>query len=329
MVELDIGRLQKTKPYLLADALEILCGFGAASPVSKTDAYTLVQTSVIPAEEALNSDDPDFDDDNYSDELDLDGAAINEKVQGYIDECFRQLEYRIAEFGEAYPFDVNAESIALKHEISESQKTYLALLAASRIRTFESIPGFKQMAADLFELICRDSLRELMHPSAEVASFGPNSDDRLNKFGTNLLDAIPKLAKFLGMETANGWDTNLAAQGDAGIDLVGVQRLDENQGGWNVYIGQCAAHEEATSWSKKRAEADFSFYHYLFTYSVKPHAVLFIPSCYRQPNGKWADRRHADNVILMDRVRILKSFKESSPAGALVAQFLDQNLQLT
>lgn len=119
MVELAIGRVQKTKPYLFADAIEVLCAFDNKSSFSKADAFTLLQEAVVPAEESLEVDEPDLDDNNFDDSLG--GVEITERLQGYIDECFRQLEYRAVEFGDDYPFEVSNETIWLKDGLVSKQ----------------------------------------------------------------------------------------------------------------------------------------------------------------------------------------------------------------
>jgi hypothetical protein len=324
MVELAIGRVQKTKPYLFADAIELICAFDSQSPFSKTDAFTLLQEAVVSAEESLELDEPDLDDNNYDDNLG--GVEITERVQGYIDECFRQFEYRQEEFGDDYPFEVTNEAINIKDGLSSRQNLYLAILATSRIRTFNRITGSKQKLADLFEILSAKALNNLLPDTATIVSFGPNSFDRKKKFGTNLRDAIPKLAKFMGLELTNGWDANLQPQGDARIDLVGVQELDQSEGGWNVFVAQCAAHEEPKTWNPKRIETRIDTYHYLFSYSVAWQPVLFIPGCFRQSNGKWADRRYVDSVILIDRVRLLRLIEADSDFDTKISKILNEAL---
>ena len=324
MVELAIGRVQKTKPYLFADAIEVLCIFDDKNPFSKADAFTLLQEAVVSAEESLDLDEPDLDDNNYDDTLN--GTEITERIQGYIDECFRQLEYRAVEFGDDYPFTISNEVIAIKNDLTSRQNLYIAILATSRIRTFNGIKGSKQKLADLFEILSAKALKCLLPNTAEIVGFGPNSVHRRTKFGTNLLDAIPKLAKFMGLELTNGWEANLKPQGDARIDLVGVQELDPNEGGWNVFVAQCAAHEEPKTWQAKRAEARIDTYHFLFSYSVAWQSVLFIPSCFRQSNGKWAERRYVDTVILIDRVRLLRLIETDSDFDVEISRKLNEAL---
>lgn len=325
-MDISLGRVQKTQPHLFSDAIEILCAYGNESPISETSAYSLLLNSVSPAEESVDEETSDIDDDNFDDRID--GAERNSKLQQYVEECFRHLEFRVAAFGENYPFHMKDGAIFVKKNISDHHKLYLILLASARCRSFGSVSGMKQKLADFFEEICLICLKKMLPEGSDVVGFGPNSPDRRNRFGTNLLHALPSLAEMMGIDLASGWQKNMSSSGDAGIDLVGAQKLDEWQGGWNVFLAQCAAHEEAESWQKKRAEANLSFYHYLFSYSVLPQAVLFIPGCFRQADGSWANRRYTDGVILMDRLRLMRIAAEYECLPDSVGTFFGANLEV-
>jgi len=320
-----IGRVAKTKAHSFADTLEILCAFDGQSPYSETDAYSLISTAAQTADEAPQVDDPDVDDNGIVDGED--GAEINARLQGYVDECYRQLAFRIQAFGESYPFSLEKNLLTLKSPLTVSQKVYLVLLAASRSRSFsgEGFKGFPQRIADLFEFISRDAMINLLPGGASVVMFGPNAQDRKDNFDSDLRKALPVLSKFMGMRLTEGWNGELKAQGDVGLDLIGVQPLDEFQGGWNVFIGQCAAQEDEATWQKKRAEARIDFFSWLFSSSVPSQAVLFIPVCYRQPDGTWANRRHCDAVIMIDRLRFIHILDSGVPSAAMAEEFLRQH----
>jgi len=327
MTTIDFGRVPKTKPYLFADALEIWAGLSNHGPVSKTDAHSLILTSVTDATELLDIDEPDLDDNEYPDGDS--GSEISSREQRYIDECYRQLEYRINEFSDVYPFTLQSEVLKLKDDLSDLNMLYLFLLLASRSRTFGGNRGLTQRIANVFEEVCKDSLQKLMNSDARVIMFGPTSEDRGALFDSNLRRALPKLASFMGMTMAPDWSPSAEkAQGDGKIDLVGVQRLDQAQGGWNVFIGQCAAMEEEKNWEPKRAQADIKFHASRFHFTVPAQAVMFIPVCFRQPDGLWVNKGSADNVILMDRVRILRNFGGDEDSVEKVREFIQREFAI-
>jgi len=318
---IDYGRVHRNKPHLFADAIEIMCVFSNFGYASKSDAFSLIETSIRPAEELLELDEEDLDDNEMSD--DLDSAEIVELYQTEVDECFEQLEYRSSCLGECYPFLVNNDALVLRKDLSLNQIIYIFLLSASRTRTFKDKRGLTQRIASKFEEICKNALASLMPAGAKVFSFGPGSDDRKNIFGSDLLEAVPKLAAFMGMRLLSDWKEGEAHQGDGGIDLVGVQKLDDTEEGWNVFIGQCAAREDEANWSKKRSEADIGYYRSWFAPRVRSMPVMFVPVCYRRSSGKWVNSRLTDNVIFMDRVRILKQLAEDVEVGDTVKAFLE------
>ena len=317
---IDFGRVHRNRPHLFADAVEIMCVFGEIGYVSKVDALTLGETSIRPADELLDLDEEDLDEDEFPD--DLPSAGIVEKLQAEVDDCFEQLEYRAACLGDCYPFVVDGENLSLKAEISSEQFLYIFLLSASRTRTFKGSKGLTQKIASQFEEVCKGALPGLMPPSSEIVAFGSGSVDRRERFGTDLHEAVENLASFMGMGLVAGWNEGESKQGDGGIDLVGVQRLDETEGGWNVYIGQCAAQEDEHSWEKKRSEADIDYYRSWFVPKVKSVPVMFVPVCFRTSSGRWVNARFTDNVIFMDRVRIIGQLSDRNYAGEQLISFL-------
>lgn len=322
MIKINLGRIYKTKPHLLADTAEILC-MSNGGPVAHTDVIGLITGSVAPAEEAMNADEPDQDDDGLPDKDS--SATKSERNSGYAEDCFMQLEYRAGAFGSAYPFEVDGLTLRLKKTHDPLHCLYFFLLCASRNRSFQGKKGLTQSIADYFEVVSKDALARMMPNDADVVMFGPNSADRATRFDTNLRQALPMLAKFMGINMAPEWNPDdEQAQGDASIDLVGVQRLDAWKGGWNLFLGQCAAQELHQDWKRKRSEADLDYHSARFHSTVRAQAVLFVPGCFRQANGDWADKNAAANVILMDRLRIISVIQEGDPSVAGSCWFLQE-----
>ena len=318
-MELEFNNVKK-EPYRFADVVEIFCAFENNKHCSKTDAGSLIKNETRDPDDLLDVDEEDRDDDGFDDNLGSDEK--NDTIEEWVEDCFLHLEYREKTFGDDYPFSIDNDKLSLKNKVTDWHKFYLFLLVASRNKTFKE-QGFPQKTADFFELLSKDSLKNLMNEKAVVCMFGPNSKDRKKIFGSNLQNALPELVKFMGMELSPGWSKNLKTQGDAGIDLVGVQNLDvgvqnldvgvQNLDlgafGQNVYIAQCAAREDPIHWERKRCEVDMDYKKKYFCFLVKPQSVLFIPSCYRDLSGKWVDKNYVSNVILMDRVRIMNTLR--------------------
>ncbi len=317
---IDYGRLEATRSHLLADAVEILCALDSQGPVSQTDIFSLLTNSTRSPDELMEVGEEDLDDNEYPD--DLSSAEITSKIQAQADDCLSQLEFRSKAFGESYPFEIVDGILKPRDALSELNKLYLFLLVASRTRTFK-VQGLTQRIAAHFEEISKEAMRHLMSTSSEVITFAANSEDRRTRFNTDLRRALPQLADFMGMEMSPLWDPQTQSpQGDAKIDLVGVQKLDEFEGGWSVFLGQCAAREDENNWEQKRMEADINYHRARFHFAVPSQAVLFVPGCFRQADGKWASADKASNVILMDRLRILKRLENSAEVHTQTSEFL-------
>jgi len=320
-----IGKVHKTKPHMFADAVEISAVINDA-PISEADMLSLIRMSVTPATELMNIDELDVDDNNYEDTLTE--AEITDREQGYVVDCLIQLEYRTEQYGDTYPFTLENDLLLLKSNLSNSNRLYLFLLFASRSRTVIK-KGFKNRVADKFEEVCKTALQKLMSPSAEVIMFGPSAPDRVDKFDTNLRLAIPMLAKFMGANVSNKFDaTKIAPQGDGQLDLIGVHTLDASEGGWHVFIGQCAAHEDEKTWKKKRFEAFPVNHRARFEFQVDPQGVMFIPVCFRCADGTWVDANSATGIILMDRQRILFNVNDNELCANSVNEFLADELEI-
>ncbi|MGF9694675.1 hypothetical protein AAIH46_17785 [Rhizobium sp. 0TCS1.26] len=149
--------------------------------------------------------------------------------------------------------------------------------------------------------------------------FGPNSVARRTRFSGGLSAALPALTAVMGMGLKPGWERNFGTSGDAKIDLVGVYNFNDSARGFKVVIGQCAAMEEEKNWERKRQEAQLFTRSGSFDYLVEPDAVLFIPVCYRQPDGDWVNSDYVSSVVTVDRVRILNILAHDGATGLDVA----------
>ncbi|MBF9058758.1 hypothetical protein HKCCSP123_06135 [Rhodobacterales bacterium HKCCSP123] len=315
----DLGRIEKTRAHLLADTLEIAVAFLSYELVSQADAIGLLESLPKSEGDLVNVDEPDVDDDGLPDDVSNIEQKSNE--QRYVEDAFRTLEYRAACLGEIYPYEVGDEVLRIKSDLSELQFLYLFLLACARTRTFKpkkgdadylDRKGIVQNISDRFEEVSAACLREMISPHGRVFMFGPNSDDRKHHFGSALKDALPILARTLGMAMAPGWQPPSGASGDGKIDIVGVYDFNDTAEGFLVVVGQCASIEDEKSWQQKRQEADFLQKTGTFHCLVFPSPALFVPAFFRSPNGTWIDKNMVSGVIPIDRLRMLKTLANST-----------------
>ncbi|MEJ6781792.1 hypothetical protein [Aminobacter sp. Piv2-1] len=317
----EIGRVAYTRPHLLADTAEIAIAYGGYDQISSNDLLTIIKSTPRPDDELLPLEEEDVDDNNVEDGLD--GAEINAQEQSYIDECMRQIRFRASSFGSMYPFVFDGDVLSLKKRISSDNRVYLFLLACARTRSFK-IKGTPQRLADAFEKICAECLRRIVSSHGDVYMFGPNSSDRKKKFSSNLRKAIPILASKIGMRLKHGWERNYTSSGDGKIDLIGVYNFDNRALGLPVFLGQCASIEDEQQWQKKRLEAKFSSRSGSFDYLVEPQGILFIPGCYRQPDGDWVNSDLVSDVVTIDRLRLMAILKGYSGMRQLMDELYEK-----
>lgn len=316
----ELGRVHKTIPHLLADTFELVSAC-EDTPISNTSGYSILQNSVKSGEDIVDPDEEDLDDDGEPDEMD--GSEISARDQGYIEDAFRVIEYRVRTFGSSYPFKLERGILRKKKKLSKLQKVYLFLLSCSRLRSFRASKYYSKLP-DQFEILCRDVLAEMLPASATVVCFGPKSTDRRNRFHSDLRKAIPRLATFMGMGLSPDWKPeDYSGHGDGKLDLIGVQCLDSTELGWNVMLGQCAAQERDKDWERKRSEALFDRHVSKFYSPVKAQGVLFVPVSYRQEDGSFFNKDNVTFVIFMDRERILHLYDPSAASFSQITHLKD------
>lgn len=306
----SIGRVERTRPHLLADTAELAILFGGYSQVSESDLASIIRQSPSAAADLLPLDQPDIDDDGMPDGLG--GAELNARELRYIEECFRQIEFRVRAFDEFYPFDIKEGCLTLHDTLTDEHFLYIFLVACARTRSFGR--QVTNRLANEFEGVCAVALAKMVAPTAAVIKFGPEARRQGGDFSTNLIEAIPVLAERMGCDLARNWEKNLAAQGDGKIDLVAIFPFDRFSKGYHVIIAQCASMEDEASWNRKRQEAKSDFLRGFFHSLVDAQAALFIPACFRQSDGSWVDDNDVSGVIVIDRLRIVDVMRnQASP----------------
>ena len=305
MIVVDIGPIHPTHPHLFADAIETLVILGDKGPFSKSDAFSLMNQTSTSEEDVIADVERDLDDDNHDDSLST--AEISESKQRKIDAAFAQFGYRERAFGCSYPFELdNDRNLILKEEFHDGQITYAFLLCCARLRSFGTKAAQTNLA-NKFEDLCAIAIKGMVPPHAEVIQFGPTTAQRAT-FGASMRDAIPKLAKHIGVPLAPRWeDVEETPQGDGGIDLIALISLDgeasHTSESWTL-TAQCAAHERASSWERKVLESYRGLTKRL-SFQHRPSNALFIPGAYRKTDGTWPVATKDKDALLMDRVRII------------------------
>lgn len=286
----DIGKIQKT-PHLLADVAELALLFQGLAEVSKSDLGEIVAQAARDAEET--------EEEIHPDESTAEAKAIS---QTKLDDCFLQLQYRAKTFGGCYPFNLKGGVLVFPGSLSPASRIYAFLLICSRIRSFKK--NLWNGLASSFEVVSKEALRKMMPEDAEVRLFAVDSEDRKTYFGTHFHDAVKTLASDLGDTPQEKSIAKEPAQGDGGLDVIGLVPFRDGASGAFAVFGQSAARE--IYWPKKVLEAHPLNFNSLINFTHPPVNMVFIPLCYRDSNGEWVSTKSVSQSVLLDRVRLCK-----------------------
>lgn len=283
----NYGVINDRAPHIVADLCEIIAFFEARD-VSRGDIETFI--SEKGGNGLLRG----------LDLQSLSGAEANEKFQAFTEEAFRHLIYRRRVFADWYPFTVENDVISPK-DITDRHLVYAALLGYSRLKMFANADRINYAAE--FETLCYQAANGLF-PEWNVYHFGVGGADRA-AFGNKLNEALRALAVKLRDSVAEARIAELSEQntGDGGVDIVVMKEWSDPAESLPVYFGQCAAQQE--NWPEKRFEAHPVTLSKYFNFFHEPGALIFIPVCYRNPDGNWVDSA-GHPAIVVDRLRIIE-----------------------
>ena len=245
-----------------------------------------------------------------------------------LDDCFTNLQWRQLAFGVDYPFTVAADGRTFQapEQLSERQKIYAFLLLCSGL---PYTPAPYNPLTDAFERIALVALKSAWPPGATTRAFGKNETE----YTGSKWQRINALAADIGGEgRCNEHTFRPRDQGDGGIDLVAWLNLDEHEP-LNIpsALAQCACSRDG--WSAKQTEISADRLGNAMHATHPWMQALFIPQCFRDSRGRWAVPGDIGQVVLFDRLRIVKQFPgnadwEAIQPPPLFAAFLAQRHEL-
>ena len=323
----EVGEVYFDTPYLFADIVELLLitnNFGR-SQVHENDLSSLLRVG-LPSIDEL--------DDILTFESDptLSTAQRKDVLREKLEDVFSHLEYRQKEFGNFYPYTVSDKQLSRKEHLTAIQQLYIFLLTCSRLRSFPVSGGIRQKWAGYFTKLSKAALQGLLasHSGTSIRIFDSHSEDRENYYGHQAAKALEKLGQDMAVNLVirRNLPNNPRDTGDSGIDLVAIVDFQDGATSNYVILGQCAAQEK--NWPQKRLDNHPSALRHLFHQLVSPFNVVFIPVCYRQSSGEWFEIKHANDILLLDRLRILNLINWQDKAECLIGSdwFIDFNKQI-
>lgn len=240
----------------------------------------------------------------------LPAAKKNDKWQSFADDIYRNLESRVKEYKEFYPFSLTENKLGIQFNgiTTIDHNYYVLLLYCSNL----AYTGHTNILTSSFERVCEKVLKKFLPESADVRLFGSsNVEDGVesDEWKTSKLwDKLVWLSSFLHSKlSAQEDEISVYNKGDRGLDLVGRITFNDNLSHFPMYFGQCACSPE--QWKTKQMSISPDVWNSLLSLNNYPTRMMFIPQSFRKANGEWQDRHSITQSVLIDRYRILRYMK--------------------
>ena len=245
-----------------------------------------------------------------------------------LDDCFTNLQWRQLAFGADYPFTLagDGRTFHAPEDLSERQQMYAFLLLCSGL-PYTSRPY--NPLTDAFERVALVAFKSAWPTDGVIRAFGKNETEYIGPKWQRL----NTLAENIGSEgRCNEHTFRARDQGDGGIDLAAWVELDEHERK-NIpsALAQCACSRD--EWSAKQTEISADRLGNSIHATHRWMQVLFIPQCFRDSRGRWAVPGEIGQIVLFDRLRIVKQLRGHVDWTAinpppLFSTFLAQRLDL-
>lgn len=279
---------KKADGYLVADWVELACLLDVDGRF--TGARFVQAQGQRDQFDAAVEGDPGRDDDPQRSDERLDEAYA----------VWRLLSRRAEDFGDRYPFEVDADDLALQtREPTLERRVYAFLVAAASLDVFSSDEALLTTA---FERMSKHVVAGMLPSGAVVEVFGTAAHAGTRYKEGNMLTRLKLLADDIGSDLTDvANDVSPHASGDGGLDIVGYQRLAGPPSWAPVVFGQCACGKR---WDKKQDEVSFSTWgpRFLTTFHIVP--VTMIPYAFDDEEGGWHSRWNIRGPLI-DRRRWL------------------------
>jgi len=254
----------------------------------------------------------------------LSNAKKNDKWENLADDIYRNLESRVKEYKEFYPFTLTDNKLGIKFNgvTTIEHHYYVLLLYCSNL----AYTGYTNVLTSSFERVCEKALKKILPEGADVRLFGSSNVEEGAESDewktTKLWDKLVWLSSFLHSKlVAQKDEISVYNKGDRGLDIVGRITFGDNLSHFPMFFGQCACSPD--QWQSKQMSISPDRWTSLLTLNHHPTRMIFIPQSFRKANGEWQDKHSITQSVLVDRYRILKYmkndefFKELSSYGVV------------
>lgn len=218
-------------------------------------------------------------------------------------------------FGPIYPFTVSSDrdTVSLEFDESDGQTAYLGFLIASCLRHI--VPQVRNTVARDFENAALVVFSKLMPNGSKIRPTWAAGGSEAPYTG-NLHEKLTALANDIRC-TPNFVAADFSATdvGDGGIDIVSWHPMADNRAGIPISFVQCGCSKD--DWEFKQVEAHTSKHRPRLPVMHPWANYYFMPLDFRRPDGDWARKSDLGEVIIVDRLRLLKLAQEFNALSEL------------
>ena len=280
--------------HLWADYIEMLCCWDADRLISKSRFIDIVR----PEEIDLIS----------GDETHESAAEEDDKYAARTDELFRFFEFRSNLYGNSYPFKLERGVLYLKEEALDSSihLLYIYLLCCSNLSYFNKKVERPLLTTE-FEVISQIATKNILPTNSTIHLVGKNSLGGESVYKGKLYNKLVMISKDLGEQLIVSEDEfPITDSGDGGLDLLGWINFEDSLNSRIVFVAQSKCSPE---WYRPKSAGQMMRSY--MNLNNPPNDLYFIPFCFRKLGHKWHQSRRLRDLVLFDRVRIMRSLKDN------------------
>ena len=208
---------------------------------------------------------------------------------------------------ERYPFEINGRALRRKSDddFTEHSFLYTQLLYSANLEYFEK--STRSLLTSQFEIISGLALSSLFSDKFKISFFGKTSAANIpphfltyNGNTWNRLCSLAQDTRLFIMCKEEEFATR--GTGDIGIDLAAWYPFEDPATILPMAFAQCACSK--SEWSEKQSSISNDRVRNFFRSNSPFLPFIFIPHCFREEFGQWAQPSQIYTVII-DRIRIL------------------------
>lgn len=244
-------------------------------------------------------------------EPESESSENDDNLEAFGIDVITNLRYRARVLQDKYPFDFYSNSISLKENLSDINYLYIYLLGCSQTSIFDdNLAGALRKSFEELSFFC---LRSLFSDWIFVERFMANTASGTSFYSGLFEQKVRLLGKELGYKIFDTPSFNPTNLGDGGLDIVAYPKFIETPGSIPVVFAQCAC--SAADWPLKRFEVQYSNWEGVIKMDLSPLPLIFIPFCFRTPDGKWFEPKDVTGTSVIDRHRILEIYERVNDAN--------------